>query len=86
MQREFRRRERGTNAEGRVTEGNERARFVVDDEIVELKEWDAVRVPPGSWRGYEAGPEGPQLQGCAMCQSATGRVSLQDVHVFSRDS
>ena len=30
----------------------------LDDEIVELKEWDAVRVPPGTWRGYEAGPEG----------------------------
>ena len=30
----------------------------VDNEIVELKEWDAVRVPPGGWRGYEAGPEG----------------------------
>ena len=28
----------------------------LDDEIVELKEWDAVRVPPGTWRGYEAGP------------------------------
>jgi mannose-6-phosphate isomerase-like protein (cupin superfamily) len=33
-------------------------RMKVDDEIVELDEWDAVRVPPGSWRGYEAGPEG----------------------------
>jgi mannose-6-phosphate isomerase-like protein (cupin superfamily) len=33
-------------------------RMKVDDEIVELKEWDAVRVPPGTWRGYEAGPEG----------------------------
>ena len=32
-------------------------RMKVDDEIVELKEWDAVRVPPGTWRGYEAGPE-----------------------------
>ncbi len=32
-------------------------RMKVDDEIVELEEWDAVRVPPGSWRGYEAGPE-----------------------------
>ena len=30
-------------------------RMKVDDEIVELKEWDAVRVPPGTWRGYEAG-------------------------------
>ena len=31
-------------------------RMKVDDEIVELEEWDAVRVPPGTWRGYEAGP------------------------------
>jgi mannose-6-phosphate isomerase-like protein (cupin superfamily) len=36
-------------------------RMKVDDEIVELKEWDAVRVPPGSWRGYEAGPEGLEI-------------------------
>jgi hypothetical protein len=33
----------------------------LDDEIVELKEWDAVRVPPGTWRGYEAGPEGLEI-------------------------
>ena len=24
-------------------------------------EWDAVRVPPGTWRGYEAGPEGLEI-------------------------
>ena len=36
-------------------------RMKVDDEIVELREWDAVRVPPGSWRGYEAGPEGLEI-------------------------
>ncbi len=23
--------------------------------------WDAVRVPPGTWRGYEAGPEGLEI-------------------------
>ena len=33
----------------------------LDDEIVKLKEWDAVRVPPGTWRGYEAGPEGLEI-------------------------
>jgi mannose-6-phosphate isomerase-like protein (cupin superfamily) len=33
-------------------------RMKLDDEIVELQEWDAVRVPPGTWRGYEAGPDG----------------------------
>jgi hypothetical protein len=31
------------------------------DEIVALKEWDAVRVPPGTWRGFEAGPDGLEL-------------------------
>jgi mannose-6-phosphate isomerase-like protein (cupin superfamily) len=36
-------------------------RMKLDDEIVEVKEWDAVRVPPGTWRGYEAGPEGLEL-------------------------
>jgi hypothetical protein len=30
-------------------------------EIVRLKEWDAVHVPRGTWRGYEAGPEGLEI-------------------------
>jgi mannose-6-phosphate isomerase-like protein (cupin superfamily) len=36
-------------------------RMKVDDEIIELREWDAVRVPPGVWRGYEAGPDGLEI-------------------------
>ena len=36
-------------------------RMKLDDKIVELREWDAVRVPPGTWRGYEAGPEGLEI-------------------------
>jgi len=36
-------------------------RMKIDDEIVDLKEWDAVRVPPGTWRGYEAGPDGLEI-------------------------
>ena len=36
-------------------------RMKLDDEIVEVKEWDVVRVPPGMWRGYEAGPEGLEI-------------------------
>ena len=36
-------------------------RMKVDDEIIELDEWDAVRVPPGAWRGYEAGPNGLEI-------------------------
>jgi mannose-6-phosphate isomerase-like protein (cupin superfamily) len=36
-------------------------RMKLDDEIVDVKEWDAVRVPPGTWRGYEAGPDGLEI-------------------------
>lgn len=33
----------------------------LDGEVVELKEWDVVRVAAGTWRGYEAGPEGLEI-------------------------
>ena len=36
-------------------------RMKLDDEIVELGQWDVVRVPPGMWRGYEGGPEGLEI-------------------------
>ena len=36
-------------------------RMKLDDEIVELEQWDAVRVAPGTWRGYEAGPDGLEI-------------------------
>src|SRR4026207_1969220 len=36
-------------------------RMKLDDEIVELAEWDAVRGPPGAWRGDEAGPDGLEI-------------------------
>jgi mannose-6-phosphate isomerase-like protein (cupin superfamily) len=36
-------------------------RMKLDDEIVAVEEWDAVRVAPGTWRGYEAGPQGLEL-------------------------
>jgi mannose-6-phosphate isomerase-like protein (cupin superfamily) len=37
------------------------ARLKLDDEIVELKEWDAIRVPPGTTRQWHAGPEGFEM-------------------------
>jgi uncharacterized cupin superfamily protein len=36
-------------------------RFKLDDEVVQVKEYDVVRVSPGTWRGYEAGPEGLEI-------------------------
>jgi mannose-6-phosphate isomerase-like protein (cupin superfamily) len=37
------------------------ARVKLDDEIVDLKAMDAVRIPVGTKRGFEAGPEGAEL-------------------------
>ena len=36
-------------------------RMKLDDEIVELRQWDAVRVSPPVMRGVEAGSEGLEL-------------------------
>jgi len=36
-------------------------RMKIDDEVIALEEWDAVRVPAGTWRGYESGPEGLEI-------------------------
>lgn len=36
-------------------------RMKLDEEIVDVARWDVVRVAPGTWRGYEAGPDGLEL-------------------------
>jgi uncharacterized cupin superfamily protein len=36
-------------------------RMKLDDDVIDVEQWDAVRVPPGTWRGYEAGPSGLEL-------------------------
>jgi mannose-6-phosphate isomerase-like protein (cupin superfamily) len=36
-------------------------RMKVDDEVLDLRRWDALRVPGPVWRGFEAGPEGAVL-------------------------
>jgi mannose-6-phosphate isomerase-like protein (cupin superfamily) len=48
-------------------------RFKLDDEIVEVARWDAVRVDPEVTRGVEAGPDGLEI--VAFGAPATG---LQD--------
>ena len=37
------------------------ARMKLDDEVVELGQWDALRVPPQVTRGFEAGPDGAEI-------------------------
>ena len=36
-------------------------RVKLDDEIVALRQWDAIRVPSQTMRNFEAGPEGLEL-------------------------
>jgi mannose-6-phosphate isomerase-like protein (cupin superfamily) len=36
-------------------------RVKLDDEVVEVRKWDAVRVSPATMRAFEAGPEGLEL-------------------------
>jgi mannose-6-phosphate isomerase-like protein (cupin superfamily) len=37
------------------------ARVKLEDEIVELRRWDALRVSPDAMRAFEAGPEGAEF-------------------------
>jgi len=53
-------------------------RIRLDDEIVELEVWDAVRVPPGTWRGYEAGEEGLEI--LVIGAPNLGDAQREDVH------
>jgi mannose-6-phosphate isomerase-like protein (cupin superfamily) len=53
-------------------------RIKVDDEIVEIKEWDAVRVTAGAWRGYEAGSQGLEI--IVIGAPNLGEDVREDVH------
>ena len=58
-----------------VLSGN--ARMKIGDEVVELAAWDAVRVPPGVWRGMEGAPP----DGCEMIVFAAPNTRNRDVEM-----
>ena len=37
------------------------ARVKLDDEVVDLRQWDAIRIPPGVTRALEGGPDGAEV-------------------------
>ena len=37
------------------------ARLKLDDDVLELGRWDAVRIPPGTMRCLEGGPDGAEV-------------------------
>lgn len=50
-------------------------RIKLDDEIVELRQWDAVRIPRETMRNFEAGPQGAEL--LAFGAPATGPADAE---------
>ena len=52
-------------------------RMKLDDAIGEVKEWDAVRVPPVTWRGYEAGPDGLEILVVGAPSLGAGRDDVE---------
>jgi mannose-6-phosphate isomerase-like protein (cupin superfamily) len=49
-------------------------RAKVEDEIVDLKQWDALRVPPGVTRAIEAGGDGMEMIAIGGAPSADGDI------------
>jgi mannose-6-phosphate isomerase-like protein (cupin superfamily) len=42
-----------------VVSGSARAKL--GDDVIELEQWDAIRVPPGIWRSLAGGPDGAEV-------------------------
>lgn len=54
-------------------------RVKLDDDVIELRQWDAVRVSSGTMRNFEAGPEGAEL--IAFGAPSTGTSPATDVEL-----
>jgi mannose-6-phosphate isomerase-like protein (cupin superfamily) len=53
------------------------ARVKLDDEVVELKPWDAVRVHRETMRSFEAGPEGAEMIAVGAPNTGPGDANVQ---------
>lgn len=58
-----------------VLSGSLRAK--VEDEILELKQWDALRVSKDTMRSFEAGPEGAELLAIGAPSTGPGDGDIQ---------
>jgi uncharacterized cupin superfamily protein len=53
-------------------------RVSLDDEVVEVRPWDAVRVAPETTRAFEAGPDGLELLAFGAHTVSTDVETVQD--------
>ena len=56
---------------------NGSARMKLEDEVVDLKQWDAVRVPKDTFRGVEAGPEGAEFIAIGAPNTGPGDAEME---------
>ena len=54
-------------------------RLKLEDDIVDIKQWDTIRVSPGTTRNFEAGPDGVEIIAFGAPASAGG---ANDAEVF----
>ena len=52
----------------------------LDDEIIEIKQWDVIRVAPQVARGFEAGPEGLEIIAAGGSKPEGGDGELVENH------
>jgi mannose-6-phosphate isomerase-like protein (cupin superfamily) len=52
-------------------------RVKLEDEIVELTQWDAVRVPKETTRGFEAGPDGVEIVAIGAPNTGPGDAEVE---------
>ena len=53
------------------------ARLKVEDEVLELKPWDAVRVTRDTMRGLEGGPDGVEIIAVGAPKTPPGDAEMQ---------
>jgi mannose-6-phosphate isomerase-like protein (cupin superfamily) len=58
-----------------VVSGSMRAK--VEDQVVELKQWDALRVHKDTMRGFEAGPEGAEIIAVGAPNTGPGDAEVE---------
>jgi mannose-6-phosphate isomerase-like protein (cupin superfamily) len=58
-----------------VVAGSLRAKL--DDEVVELKQWDALRVPNDTMRSFEGGPDGAEMIAIGAPNTGPGDANVE---------
>src|SRR3954464_5820099 len=74
------RRPRGQDQEEVDAVSSGSGRVKLDDEIIEIKQWDVIRVAPQVARGFEAGPEGLEIIAAGGSKPDGGDGQLVEDH------